>query len=57
MVLTSPDAARLVARAIDEAGWDEVAGTVAGDDTVFIATPTEEDQTRLYQRFAQHLKG
>ena len=57
VVQTNPNAAKLVARAIDEAGWDEVAGTVAGEDTVFVATRTAEGQERLFQRFAKYLKG
>ena len=57
VVQTNPNAAKLVARAIDEAGWEELAGTVAGEDTVFIATRTPEGQERLFQRFAKHLKG
>ncbi len=57
VVQTNPNAAKLVARAIDEAGWEELAGTVAGEDTVFIATRTPEGQERLFQRFAKYLKA
>ncbi len=34
---TPPGSANLVANAIDAAGLAEVAGTIAGDDTIFIA--------------------
>ena len=34
---TPPGSANLVANAIDAAGLPEVAGTIAGDDTIFIA--------------------
>lgn len=34
---TPPGSAHLVASAIDQAGLAEVAGTVAGDDTIFVA--------------------
>jgi|SRR5215213_6480798 len=54
---TAPNAARFVAKALEEAGWEEVVGTVAGDDTIFIATRTEEDQDRLFERFKMYLKG
>lgn len=37
VVRTKASAASTVARALDEAGLDEVLGTVAGDDTVFVA--------------------
>jgi transcriptional regulator of arginine metabolism len=34
---TPPGSANLVANALDSAGLDGVAGTIAGDDTIFIA--------------------
>lgn len=34
---TPPGSANLVANAIDKAELDEVAGTIAGDDTIFVA--------------------
>ena len=34
---TPPGSANLVANAIDSADLDEVAGTIAGDDTIFVA--------------------
>lgn len=50
VVLTLVGAAQTVALAIDRAGWPEVAGTLGGDDTVFLATATGRDQKRLIQR-------
>jgi transcriptional regulator of arginine metabolism len=47
VVKTPPGAAAAVASAIDHAGWPEIVGTVAGDDTVFIATPGRRQQARL----------
>ena len=41
VVVTAPGHASAVARAIDLAGLDTVIGTVAGDDTIFVATPSE----------------
>jgi transcriptional regulator of arginine metabolism len=38
VVKTTIGSAGSVAAAIDKAGWNEVAGTVSGDDTIFIAT-------------------
>lgn len=43
VVITAPGHASAVARAIDLAGLDEVAGTIAGDDTIFVATGSEQD--------------
>lgn len=34
---TPPGSANLVANALDAAGIEEVAGTIAGDDTIFVA--------------------
>jgi transcriptional regulator of arginine metabolism len=34
---TPPGSANLVANALDAAGLDEIAGTLAGDDTIFVA--------------------
>lgn len=42
VVITLPGHAAALARAIDLAALVDVAGTIAGDDTVFVATPTEE---------------
>ncbi len=56
VMLTSPNAARMVAEAITAADWPEVAGILAGDDTIFIATATEEDQVELFDRLRKYLK-
>ena len=37
MLKTPPGSANLVANALDAAGMEEVAGTIAGDDTIFVA--------------------
>jgi transcriptional regulator of arginine metabolism len=50
VVQTAVGAAQGVARAFDAAGWPEVVGSLAGDDTVFLATATEQDQERLIRR-------
>jgi transcriptional regulator of arginine metabolism len=50
VVHTSPGAAQTVALAFDTAQWPEVVGTVAGDDTVFVATADPRDQKRFLTR-------
>jgi arginine repressor len=40
--------AKMVADAIESEGWSEVAGLIASDDTIFIATMDEEAQQRLF---------
>ena len=52
VVQTAVGAAQGVARAFDAAGWPEVVGSLAGDDTVFLATATEQDQERLIRHLA-----
>lgn len=50
VVLTAPGHASAVARAIDQAVLEEVVGTVAGDDTIFVAT-TGAAAERLARRW------
>ena len=47
---TTTGAAQSVAVAIDKAEWPEVAGTISGDDTIFIATTTARAQNELIGR-------
>jgi transcriptional regulator of arginine metabolism len=53
VVRTPPGGASPVGIAIDAARWPEVVGTVAGDDTLFIATPGRAAQARVEARLAQ----
>lgn len=50
VVFTSVGAAQSVALAMDRAAWPEVVGTMAGDDTIFVATAGARDQQRFLQR-------
>jgi transcriptional regulator of arginine metabolism len=47
---TTIGAAQSVAVAIDKAEWPEVAGTISGDDTIFIATASARAQDELVGR-------
>ena len=47
---TTIGAAQSVAVAIDKAQWPEVAGTLSGDDTIFIATASARAQDELVGR-------
>ena len=47
---TTIGAAQSVAVAIDRAEWPEVAGTISGDDTIFIATANARAQDDLIAR-------
>ena len=50
VVRTPPGSAHLVASAIDQARLDEVAGTVSGDDTMFVAV---RDGVAIHQVLAR----
>jgi transcriptional regulator of arginine metabolism len=50
---TTIGAAQSVAVAIDRAEWPEVAGTISGDDTIFIATATRTAQEQLLARLRE----
>ena len=47
---TMVGSAQSVAIAIDKARWPEVVGTIAGDDTIFIATGNARLQRKLAER-------
>lgn len=51
VVRTLPGGAQRVGHAIDTADWPECAGSVAGDDTVFVASRNGAQQARLVERF------
>ncbi len=51
VVATRPGLAQTVALALDSMGMPEVTGTIAGDDTVFVATPSRRTQRSLERRF------
>lgn len=53
VVRTATGAAQSVAVALDASGWPEVAGTISGDDTIFVATGTLRQQQLLVARLEQ----
>ena len=56
VVFTATGAAQTVALAVDRAAWPEVVGTMAGDDTIFVATAGAQDQKRFFQRLERYLE-
>ena len=50
---TLPGSAHAIAAALDRARWPEVAGSIAGDDTVFVACPDRRSVERVRRRFEQ----
>ena len=54
---TDPGHAQSLALAVDEAGWSEVVGTVAGDDTVLVITRNERQATAVQRRVEHWAKA
>ena len=50
IVKTRPGNAHSVAVALDAEPWEEVVGTVAGDDTIFIATPGWREAAQIRKK-------
>lgn len=48
-----PGSAHAIAAALDRARWPEVVGSIAGDDTVFVAFGDRASQQRVRNRLAQ----
>ena len=50
VIRTLPGSAHAVAAALDRTRWPEIVGSIAGDDTVFVATPDRSSLRRLRDR-------
>ena len=57
VVATRSGLAQTVALALDSMAMPEVVGTIAGDDIVFVATPSRGSQRRLEDRFERLFPG
>ncbi len=55
VVKTSAGSAQPVAAALDAEGWPEVVGTVGGDDTVLVVSPSNRDAEKLLARIKELL--
>lgn len=56
VVQTPPGIASHVALSLDRENWPEVTGTVAGDDTFFIALPGRRQQARVEARLKRLMR-
>ena len=50
VVRTLPGSAHAIAAALDRARWPEVAGSITGDDTMFVAFPDRGSLQRIKRR-------
>ncbi len=57
VMATRSGLAQTVALALDSMAMPEVVGTIAGDDIVFVATPSRGSQRRLEDRFERLFPG
>ena len=55
VVKTGAGHASTVSQALDETGWPEAIGTIAGENTVFIAVRSEKDGRKLERRIRELL--
>lgn len=53
---TLPAHANAVAAALDQEDWPEVVGTVAGDDTVLVVAPDQEQAERIREKLMSLLR-
>jgi len=53
---TPPGGAQPLAAAVDAEHWKEVAGTLAGDDTVLIITPSRSARAAIQKRMEEMLR-
>lgn len=49
----TPGSAHAIAAALDRTGWPEIAGSIAGDDTVFVACADKGALDRLLKRLTR----
>jgi transcriptional regulator of arginine metabolism len=54
VVRTLPGSAHAIAAALDRARWSEVAGSIAGDDTVFVACRDRTGLRRVVGRIREY---
>ena len=53
VIRTLPGSAHAIAAALDRARWPEVAGSVAGDDTLFVAFTDRTSLGRIRRRLVR----
>lgn len=57
IIKTNPGGAQGVASAIDQAGWNEIIGTVGGDDTILVVVKPKEATGAVMKRFGDLIGG
>lgn len=57
IIKTHPGGAQAVASAVDQAGWQEIIGTVGGDDTILVVVKPKQSAPAVLKRFEDLNKG
>ncbi|MFZ5626856.1 MAG: arginine repressor [Bacillota bacterium] len=57
VIKTLPGTAQAVASTIDGAQWEEIMGTVAGDDTILVIVKPKEATEQVVTRFKEMMLG
>jgi len=57
VVKTLPGMAQAVGEIVDSLGWNEVVGTIAGDNTLMIVCRAEKIAEELMEKFTRMVKG
>ncbi len=57
MVHTPPGEANRVGIALDRLAWPEIIGTIAGDDTIFLAVSNQAAQRQVLKRLRPIASG
>jgi transcriptional regulator of arginine metabolism len=56
VLTTGPGNASTLSQAIDDAGWSEAVGSLAGENTVFVAVRSSKDARKLERRLRELLE-
>jgi len=57
IIKTHPGGAQALASAVDQAGWQEIIGTVGGDDTILVVVKPKQSAPVVFKRFKDLNKG
>lgn len=57
VIKTLPGMAQAVAATIDALGWNDIVGTIAGDDTILIVCRAEKIAEDLMEKFTRMVRG
>ncbi len=57
IIKTRPGMAQAVAASLDGLGWNDIVGTIAGDDTIMIVCRAEKIAEDLMEKFTRMVRG